>query len=180
MKKWMRNLGIALAVLFTLSFATSLYYYMPRAVKAKITGTEVKRMDQKAGDPATAKTRDVRFVYATSVESGKPLAFRNEDNGWYFKFNSGDIAAQASSVVQEDKDAIVLVKYYGERVPIMDLYPNILSMKKVEADYVYIPIVNIIVLILLLAFVIWGGVKVRKLFRAAKDKTQKLVHRGES
>ena len=60
----MRKLGVALALLVTLLFAGTLYYFMPRAAKVLITGTEVKRMDTK--DPPTGehRSRDVRFVYA--------------------------------------------------------------------------------------------------------------------
>ena len=65
----MRKLGVALALLVTLLFAGTLYYFMPRATKVLITGTEVKRMDTK--DPPTGehRSRDVRFVYATDLVS---------------------------------------------------------------------------------------------------------------
>ena len=53
---------------------------------------------------------------------------------------------------------------------ILDSYPNALSIKEVEADYVYVPWVNMVVLILMLVVFIWAGVKIRKLFRSAKDK----------
>jgi hypothetical protein len=169
----MRKLGIALAVLVTLLFAGTLYYFMPRATKVLITGTEVKRMDTK--DPATGehRSRDVRFVYATDLSTKKALVFRNEDNGWYFKFDSGDIAAEASKLAKNDVDETALLKYYGLRIAVLDSYPNVLSLKEVAADYVYVPWVNMIVLIGLLILFIWGGVKVRRLFSAAKAKLSK-------
>jgi hypothetical protein len=146
---------------------------MPRATKVLITGTEVKRMDTK--DPATGehRSRDVRFVYATDLSTKKALVFRNEDNGWYFKFDSGDIAAEASKLAKNDVDETALLKYYGLRIAVLDSYPNVLSLKEVAADYVYVPWVNMIVLIGLLILFIWGGVKVRRLFSAAKAKLSK-------
>jgi len=166
----MRKLGIAVAVLVTLLFAGTLYYFMPRATKVLVTGTEVKRMDQK--DPATGdhKSRDVRFIYAKDLETKKALVFRNEDNGWYFKFDSGDIAAEASKLAKNDVEETALLKYYGLRIAVLDSYPNVLSLKEVESDYVYVPWVNMVVLVLLLFFFIWAGVKARRLFEKAKDK----------
>ena len=169
----MRKLGVALAVLVALLFAGTLYYFMPRATKVQITGTDVKRMDTK--DPATGKhrSRDVRFIYATDLQSQEARVFRNEDNGWYFKFDSGDIVAEASKLAQNDVDETALLKYYGVRIAILDSYPNVLSLKEVAADYVYVPWVNMIVLLVLLILFIWGGVKVRHLFSSAKAKLSK-------
>jgi len=185
MKKWMKRLSVALALVFTVLFAASLYYFMPRATKVTISGTDVKRMDRKGAEPGQDRTRDVRFVYATEVEGGKALALRNEDNGWYFKWDSGDIAAQAMSLAQgesaepsEGEKGVVLVKYYGVRIPVLDLYPNILSMEKVANDYVHIPYGNIIFLVVLLALFIWGGVKLRRFLRAAGAKAKEITGRG--
>jgi len=169
----MRKLGVALAVLVALLFAVTLYYFMPRATKVLVTGTEVKRMDTK--DPASGKhrSRDVRFIYATEQKSKNALVFRNEDNGWYFKFDSGDIAAEASKLAKNEVEETALVKYYGIRIAVLDSYPNVLSLKEVGSDYVYVPWVNMVVLVVLLILFIWAGVKVRRLFTAAKAKLSK-------
>jgi hypothetical protein len=168
----MRKLGVALAVLVALLFAGTLYYFMPRATKVLVTGTEVKRMDTK--DPAGEhRSRDVRFIYATAQKSKKALVFRNEDNGWYFKFDSGDIAAEASKLAKNEVDETALLKYYGIRIAILDSYPNVLSLKEVQPDYVYVPWVNMVVLVVLLILFIWAGVKVRRLFTTAKAKLSK-------
>ncbi|MEM7135320.1 MAG: DUF1523 family protein [Myxococcota bacterium] len=183
MKKLMKNLGVVLAVVVALLFAGTLFYYMPRADKVTITGTDVKRQDKKGAQ--AGQTRDVRFIYANNVSDGKARAFRNEDNGWYFKWDSGDIAAEATGMVQaetadlaQDKKQVVLVKYYGLRIPLLSLYPNVLSLKAVAPDYVYIPVFNIIFLVVLLALFLWGGIKVRKFFRAAGDKAREITGRG--
>ncbi|MBW2381241.1 MAG: DUF1523 family protein [Deltaproteobacteria bacterium] len=169
----MRKLGIAVAVLVALLFAGTLYYFMPRATKVLVTGTEVKRMDTK--DPASGehRSRDVRFIYATEQKSKDALVFRNEDNGWYFKFDSGDIAAEASKLAKNEVEETALLKYYGIRIAVLDSYPNVLSLKEVEPDYVYVPWVNMVVLIVLLILFIWAGVKVRRLFSTAKAKLSK-------
>jgi hypothetical protein len=46
-------------------------------------------------------------------------------------------------------------------------------LKEVPEDYVHVPWVNMIVLILLLIGFIWAGVKVRRLFRGAKARFSK-------
>ena len=169
----MRKLGVALALLVTLLFAGTLYYFMPRTTKVSITKTETKIREQK--DPATgeARSRDVGLVYAVDLRTKEALAFRNEDNGWYLKFDSEDVAAQASNFATLDAGETVLLKYYGLRIPILNMFPNVLSLEKVDSDFVYVPWVNMIVLIVLLILFIWAGVKVRRLFSTAKAKLSK-------
>lgn len=176
----MRKLGIAVAVLVTLLFAGTLYYFMPRATKVLITGTDVKRMDRKDAAGGEDTTRDVRFVYATELDTKKARVFRNEDNGWYFKFNAGDIAAEASKLASSGGNAtaatserVALLKYYGVRIAILDSYPNVLSLKEVEKDYVYVPWVNMIVLLVLLFAFLFLGFRIRRIFRKTKDKIAK-------
>ena len=171
-----RKLGIALAALVTLLLAGSLYYFMPRATKILITGTEVKRMDTKEPGTGEHRSRDVRFIYATELETKKARVFRNEDNGWYLKFDAGDIAAEASKLAKNEIDETALLTYYGVRIAILDSYPNVLSLKEVAPDYVYVPWVNMVVLIVLLILFIVAGVKIRRLFTSAKTKLSKRPH----
>ena len=83
-----------------------------------------------------------------------------------------------ANLADDAKNTAVLVKYYGARFPMLDLYPNILSLKKVPADYVYVPIFNIIFLIVLLALFIWSGIKVRKFLHVAGEKAKEITGRG--
>lgn len=183
MKKWMKGLRWTVGLLGTLFFATVLVYGMPRAKKVMVTGTDVKRVDREKAQPGQSQTRDVRFIYTADIDGGKARAFRNEDNALYFKWSSGDLAAQAMSLAQEDaataagqpRTDVVLAKYYGLRVPLLDTYPNLLSLKKVPADYVYIPIFNIVFLVVLLALVLWAGLKIRKVFKKAGEKARELT-----
>lgn len=172
----MRKLGIALALLVTLLLAGTLYYFMPRATKVLITGTEVKRMDTKEPGTGAHRSRDVRFIYATELETKEARVFRNEDNGWYLKFDSGDIAAEASKLAKNDVDETALLKYYGLRIAILDSYPNALSLTEVPSDYVYVPWVNMVVLVVLLILFIFAGVKIRRLFTSAKSKLSGRPH----
>jgi hypothetical protein len=165
-----RKIGVAIALLIALFVAFNIYYFMPRTVMGFVTGTDVKRMDSKEISTGDEKTRDVRFIYATERDTKKALVFRNEDNGWYFKFDAGDIAAEAAKLAKNEVQEVALIKYYGLRIPVLDSYPNVLSIKEVDPDYVYVPWVNMVVLVFMLIVFVWGGVKVRSLFRRAKDK----------
>jgi hypothetical protein len=169
----MRKLGIALAILATLLFAGTLYYFMPRATKVTISKTDTKITDRT--DPATGekRSRDVGRVYAVDVNTGEALAFRNEDNAWYFKFDSEDVTAQASKFAKMDPNKALLLTYYGVRIPILDSFPNVLALKEVDPDYVYIPWVYIVIVLTLLIVCIWGWVKVLRLFQSAKTKLSK-------
>jgi hypothetical protein len=65
--------------------------------------------------------------------------FRNEDTGFgwppFFKFDEGDVAAQANNFATDHRQAVVLVKYYGFRIRLFSMFPNIVSMREVPADY---------------------------------------------
>ena len=58
----------------------------------------------------------------------------------------------------------------GVRIAILHAYPNAISLKEVEPDYVYVPWLNMIILVVLLVGFIWFGVKMRHLFGKAKAK----------
>ncbi len=165
-----RKIGVAIAVLVALFVAFNLVYFMPRATKVKIIKTEVQRKEAKNAATGADRSRDQLLVYTEDFETGDTLVLRNEDNAWYLKFDSSDVAAKASKLAKDDDGQPVLVKYYGLRIPILSQYPNVLSLDKVDADYVYVPWFQMIVLVVLLFGFIWGGVKLRKAFRAAKER----------
>ena len=163
-----RKIGVAIAVVIALFVAFGLYYAMPRAKKVMITQTEVQRRDTAS---ATARgTRDMLLIYATDFESKKPLVFRNEDNLFYFKVDSSDVASHAARLAKDNPDGAVLVRYYGVRVPLFSAYPNAISLTEVADDYAHIPWGSALFLVVALALFLFAGVKLRKLFRAAKDK----------
>lgn len=156
--KWIAG---ALLAVFVLSF---LHYTLPQRDIVHIVGTEVKRVDVSdswtrifwasvdAGQSTNTPTRDVRFVNA-ELPNGEPYVYRNEDTEWswppYFKFDSGNLTAEAQSFAKQDK-RWVAVKHYGWRFPILSIYPNAISVKKVDGpDAFLIPWFNIIFFIIL-------------------------------
>lgn len=163
------------AVVFLFGLA-GLAYDLPRSEKVRITNTDIKRSDKRLKD-GTTKTNDVRYVYAETIDDGTALAFRNEDTGFswppYFKFDSGDITAAASKWMAEDPHPIVLVTYYGVRSNILSVYPNILSIKKVSADYERTPLLNVLVYIAYIALFIFLAVLYRRLL------AWRPFHRGD-
>ena len=166
-----RKVGVAVAILVTLVVAFGIFYAMPRARTVMITQTEVQRRTT----PSTASrvTRDMLLIYATDYQSKKPLVFRNEDNLFYFKFDSSDVASEAARFAKDTPDSPVLVRYYGVRFPLFSAYPNALSLKAVPADYTHVPWISVVYLLVVLSVFLWAGVKLRKLFRAAKARVSK-------
>lgn len=165
MLRYLRAIGIGLGVVFAVIVVLLLSYYLPATEKVYVTGTEVKRLDARSnGD--TSRTRDVRFVVTKSLDSGKTMVFRNEDTGWgwppYLKFNSGDLMGEAVNLHESDEKEVVLVTYYGWRLTFFDLYPNVLSLRKVPADHTHIPVFNIVFITLLLALVGFVTFRIRR------------------
>jgi len=156
-----------------------LHYNLMRTDVVYITGTDTTRMDKNKKDASPKKssgtisiTRDVRYIN-TITRKDKIKVFRNEDTGWgwppYFKFDSADITAEAHSAASKNPKPWVLVKYYGWRIHMLSMFPNIISMKVVDKDYNHFPLFNIVVLSL-----IFGGtyylVKKLKGFKASTKR----------
>ena len=138
----LQRIGLILVGLLVVAWALASVYYLPSQEKVQITGTEVKREDFTRAD-GTKHSRDVRYIMASSLD-GEVRAYRNEDTGWgfppYFKFNSGDLAAQASAIARNQPEAVVLVRSYGTRAQLVSLYPNALSLRIVDAEYEPFPV----------------------------------------
>lgn len=159
-------------LLFTIG-AVLLNYYLPDRDIVQIVGTEVKRVDVDAGAPfwdradigtTEGATRDVRFIN-TRRANGSSMVYRNEDTGWgfppYFKFDSGDLTAQAQSLEREE-DTWVAVRHYGWRIKLFSIFPNATSIKRVDGpDALLIPWFNIVFIGLLLTlwFLIWRAIR---------------------
>src|SRR5688572_27156731 len=118
---------VLLALIFA-SLAIAGAYYLPSTEKVYLTGTEIKRLDAKDG----SILHDVRYLQARHLD-GSNVVFRNEDTRWgfpfYFKFDAADMASEASNIVRNEPDTVVLVTYYGVRSRVFDLYPNAVSFK---------------------------------------------------
>ncbi len=168
------GVSILIAFLFVGFMSCAHATFLPWTEKVIITGTEVKRLDATEQSPTV---RDRRYILAARVSDGEPLSFANEDTRWgwppYLKFNSADLSAQAQEIVQKQKDAVVLVKAYGYRSTVLDEFPNVISMRVVDKDYVHIPVFNI--LFYVVVFGLLGAVIyfLRRFFkRRAAKKTE--------
>lgn len=144
-----------------------LHYHLPQRDIVQIVGTDVKRIDIQKGafgwgrpDAGTNQidTRDVRFIN-TVKKNGKPMVYRNEDTDWgwppYFKFDTGNLTAEAQKISKED-ETWVAMRHYGWRIPLWSIYPNAVSLKRVDGpDTRLIPWFNIVFLSLLFLLIFW-------------------------
>ncbi len=169
----MRVLRHIPALVLFLVAAVFLNYFLPGRDVVRIVGTEVKRIDVDKGAPfwdradigtEEGRTRDVRFINA-EYPSGRTRVYRNEDTGWgfppYFKFDSGDVTAQAQSLSQQPEQWVA-VRHYGWRIKLFSIFPNATSIKKVSGpDVLLIPWLNISIIGMLLGlwFVIWRAIR---------------------
>lgn len=145
--KWGVIAAVALAV-----FAF-FHYVLLSYDTVRIVGTEVRMEDRvQAGADGTQQTvkDDVRYINAVDSD-GAPHVYRNEDNWWYIKYDSGDLQAEADSLVSPaDNPTWVTVRHYGWRVPLFSWFPNALAVNPASGpDDVPFPWFNVIVLTVL-------------------------------
>ncbi|MCE6957760.1 DUF1523 family protein [Cereibacter sphaeroides] len=134
------------------SLAIPLDWCLPHSAVLQVTGTTVKRMA--SGDDA----HDVYFISTTEPGTNKVHVFRNEDTGWgfppYLKFGSADIQAQADLL--RGNHGLAKVTWYGWRIQMLSAFPNVVSLKPVDAVYTPLPVARPMLggaLLLLMAFV---------------------------
>lgn len=171
--RWLKRLGLGGGLVLGVAYVVFCAYGLPSFVKVHVTGTEVTRQDVE--DPqGRLRSRDIRYVMAEDLD-GNPRMFRNQDTGWgwppHFKFNTGDIAAQANNFATSDREAVVLIKYYGFRIRLISAFPNIISMREVPPDYQPIPWYAIIFVLghLILLGVGWAVIRDFKESRQEDD-----------
>jgi hypothetical protein len=143
--RWVIPLALLLAVIAAFDYA------VPARQVVRVVGTEVVRQDT-----GTGITRDIRYINSERP-NGRERVFRNQDNGWYLKFESGNLQAKAQSRAK-DQGGWAVVRYYGWRIPIMSMYPNALGMRSVDGpDQTLVPWGRIILAIILagLALFAW-------------------------
>jgi hypothetical protein len=144
--------------------AAFLWYTLPRNDVVRISDTYQKRVDfgdnslfwahSNTGERTDVPGRDVFFIQAIWPD-GEPMVYRNEDTGWgwppYFKFNTSNLQAVASDLKSgEDDPKWVAIKKYGWRIQFLSIYPNAISVKRVDGpDATVIPWVAISILVVL-------------------------------
>lgn len=110
-------------------------YAMPSYESTQITGMETRRMDKDGviskSNPADGEVRDVFFLFTENPDTKEVMVYRNEDTGWglppYFKFDSANVQAKAQAYANEKQQ--VEIKYYGWRIPMLNEFRNIVSIK---------------------------------------------------
>lgn len=159
------RLKIAFWVVAFAALAAFLHYSLPQRDIVRIVGTDVVRQDVQREDEQgnlVTLTRDVRFIYAKSPD-GDDRVYRNEDTGWgwppYFKFDTADLAAQATDLVSSSEDPKwVVVRHYGWRIPLFSMFPNATSIRPAEGpDEELFPWFNVVLvtLLVLAVLIVW-------------------------
>ncbi|GFM53106.1 hypothetical protein PSCICE_43730 [Pseudomonas cichorii] len=137
-----------------------------------VTGVEVKRMDAdgviNADNVADGPTRDVYFINTEEPDTKKVVVYRNEDTGWsfpwYFKFDSADIQAKAQGY-SRDSQQLALIRYYGWRIQLLSMFPNITEIQPTTSRDEPFPIFNAIFFGVLTLLVLVVVIVVKRRFR---------------
>ena len=127
-------IGTVIVLLAAAGPIAFLDYFLPHHAIVRLVGAETRR--PVGTNESHTTTHDVFYVFAEDVETKKPRVFRNEDTGWgfpfYFKFNSADLQAVAQSIAGERGTA--LLTYYGWRIQILSVVPNVTNIKRAALD----------------------------------------------
>lgn len=179
----MRTLKWAFWILVALAAGGFLTYTLPSNDIVRIVGSEVRRVEigpnglfWAGGEPTDPNSgnRDVKFISAV-LENGKTRVYRNEDTGWgwppYYKFDSADVQAEAANLTSNQSAPVwVKVRYYGVRSNLWSIYPNVLSLTKVEGpDVTIVPWTKIIVIGGLAVFLVFLRAALKRFWRNRVD-----------
>ncbi|OPG65816.1 hypothetical protein BGL87_00695 [Helicobacter pylori] len=171
MIKFVRNVVLFILTAIFLALMLLVSYCMPHYSVAVISGVEVKRMNENENTPNNKEVktlaRDVYFVQTYDPKDQKSVTvYRNEDTRFgfpfYFKFNSADISALAQSLVNQQ----VEVQYYGWRINLFNMFPNVIFLKPLkEGAEMSKPVFSWILYALLLVGFLISVRSVRALFK---------------
>lgn len=153
--------------LFWILLVAFLHYTLPQIDVVRLTDTYERRVhpgtnalfwsNAATGDDPNADGRDVFFI--RSVDKGnEPVIYRNEDTGmgWppYFKFDTSNVQAVAENIgstQSAENPQWVAVHHYGWRIELVSIYPNAISVKKVDGpDVRLFPWFNLVLIIFLI------------------------------
>ncbi|MCP3968853.1 MAG: DUF1523 family protein [Rhodobacteraceae bacterium] len=188
----MRYVRITLRTVVIVVVLGLLHYVLPQHDVARVTSTEVIRMDFSSfnrwffarSDSGTTEltTRDIRLINTERKrtlllgfirrEAEGVMVYRNEDTGWiwppYFKFDSSDLQATASANMSAPGvEQWAIITHYGWRNRFFTIYPNAVGIRPVEGpDVRIIPWFNIF----FFAFVIFGYFFLRAMWRQFRER----------
>lgn len=167
------KLGFTLVVLLLVLFVVGSLRYLPMAEKVRITGTDVRRLDKSAKD-GTVLTEDIRYVMTETLD-GDSKVLENRDTKWgwppYFKFDSSELQERAMAL-EKDPTRVALVRYYGWRIQLLEMYPNLISIRAVDRTYEDFPLFNIVYFSMSLLFALFI---VFKLWRRKRRKRKEAA-----
>lgn len=150
--KW----GFILTILAVI--AGCLHYALPSRDVVRIVGTEVRLQEKSRTDSAgnTVPFQDDVYFIKTVEPDGDARVYRNEDNFWYFKFDSANLDAEASNLIStSDAPRWIVVTHYGWRITYLSTYPNAISIRLAEGpDESLTPWFNIILIILMIVAIL--------------------------
>jgi hypothetical protein len=125
--------------------------------------------------------RDVFFIQTRRAQ-GDVMVYRNEDTGWgwppYFKFDTSNLQAEASDLRSSAAEPrFVAIRHYGWRNEFMSIFPNAVSVWRVDGPDAPkgIPWLNIIVLTLFAALIYGIWVRWRRFRMARIDPTMEAI-----
>jgi len=169
------------------------HYVLPQHDVARITGTEVIRMDFSSfnrfffaqSDSGTQElaTRDIRLINTKikktwflgffQRDTERVMVFRNEDTGWiwppYFKFDSSDLQAEAEAEMSPPgQEKWVVLTHYGWRNRFFTIYPNAVGIRPIDSpDVTIVPWFNIF----FFAFLVAAWFTIRAMWRQFRERT---------
>ncbi|MGE1154087.1 DUF1523 family protein [Pseudomonas kitaguniensis] len=178
--KLLKSVILGAVLLVVSAGALGLFYILPQHEVVLITGGEVKRVDHdgviNAENPADGPTRDVYFINTEHPDSKEVMVYRNEDTGWsfpwYFKFDSADIQAKAQGY-SRNAEQLALVRYYGWRIKILSVFPNITDIEATNSREEPFPWFNTLFLGVIALVVIVAVVFIK---RRLKRRHQTVAH----
>jgi hypothetical protein len=162
----MRYVKWSVIAVLTLLVAGFLHYTLPRHDIVRIVGVENQR----------SKTGDVRYINAMTTNN-EPIIYRNEATGWgwppYFKIGAAGVQAKAQDLVStREAPKWVVVRRYGWRNSFLAMFPNAMSLRQVDSpDVLLIPWLNIVILTLLAAALLWVRALWRRFWRWLFSRT---------
>ncbi|ABD53702.1 DUF1523 family protein [Jannaschia sp. CCS1] len=165
--RWPRiiSLLIVLSIIGTFAHYTLPQRDVVRIVRAESLLTDVEGFNRyfysspDSGTSGASTARDIRYINTIRADDGTVMVYRNEDTGllWppYFKFDSQDLQTEAANLESTENDPIwVAVTHYGWRSNWISIYPNALSIERVEnRDVTLFPWPTVIVLLVFAAFI---------------------------
>lgn len=118
MRRWIKY--IALLILIGLMFTNLPYQWLTQR-----TLEHVLIKDKQVTTETNKETGKVKSTYLIFTDHG---VFRNDDAGWFVKFDSSDFYGNL------DTGKTYTLKVYGWRIPFLSMYPNIVRMEEVKPE----------------------------------------------